>query len=416
LTFSGCLSYSPASLAFFAVFLRSPRSYLAKEVVRIFSEKMGYFEPSIFVRLLEAMAECPLPLCNLSVGTPDFPPARHIADAFLQSGADMDNFKYALADTAELQEAAIEWYERRFSVRLARENVCGLIGSQDGLAHLPLALLNPGDGIFVPNPGYPMFLSGARLSSARVIDTPLMEESDFLVNYENLPPSVAYSVKMLIISYPANPLGRLAPMEFFEKTVWFAKKYGITVIHDNAYVELTFDGASGHSFLETKGACEVGVELNSLSKSYNLTGARVSFMLGNAQACAGLIRLKSNIDYGIFRPIQAMAIAAITGPQDCLTALRAEYQERRDTLIATLAAGGWQVTPPQGTMFVWAKLPDKFRDSLGFVLDLLHNTGVALVPGVSFGALGEGYVRIGLVRPAAELAQAAQKITAFIHT
>jgi LL-diaminopimelate aminotransferase len=259
-----------------------------------------------------------------------------------------------------------------------------------------------------------MFYTGAQLSSSDILFTPLHEESGYLVDYESIPPAVAQKTKLLIISYPANPLGRFAPMEFFEKTVWFAKKYDIHVIHDNAYVELTFDGKNGHSFLEAKGAADVGVEFNSLSKSYNLTGARISFMLGNPQMCAALARLKSNIDYGIFRPVQAIAVAAITGPQDCLTELRAEYQARRDALCSALSEGGWRVTPPQGTMFVWAKLPDKYQDSFEFTLELLNNTGVALVPGISFGSLGEGYVRIGLVKPAAELAEAARKMTAYM--
>ena len=205
-------------------------------------------------------------------------------------------------------------------------------------------------------------------------------------------------------------------MEFFEKTVWFAKKYDIHVIHDNAYVELTFDGVPGYSFLEAKGASDIGVEFNSLSKSYNLTGARVSFMLGNSGLCTTLARLKSNIDHGIFKPIQTMAIAAITGPQDFLDAQRAEYQARRDALCTALSEGGWHIKPPQGTMFVWAKLPDKYPDSFEFTLDLLNKTGVALIPGVSFGSLGEGYVRIGLVKPAAEMASAARKITEFIFS
>ena len=380
----------------------------------MFSSKMKHFEPSIFIKLMEAMAGCELPVCDLSVGTPDLPPAKHIIDAFLESAAEPENYKYALADTQELTDAAVEWYERRFSVRLERANVCGLIGSQDGLAHLPLMLLNPGDNVLTPNPGYPMFLSGARLSSAKILYTPLREDAGYLVNFESISPMDAHNAKLLIISYPANPLGRLAPMEFFEKTVWFAKKYGIHVIHDNAYVELTFDGAEGHSFLEADGAADVGVEFNSLSKAYNLTGARVSFMLGNADMCAALSRLKSNIDYGIFKPVQAMAAAAITGPQDCVAELRNEYQARRDALCSALAAGGWRVTPPQGTMFVWAKLPDKFRDSFRFALELLKSTGVALVPGVSFGSLGEGHVRIGLVKPAAEMAEAGRKIAEFV--
>jgi len=380
----------------------------------MYSRKMKQFESSIFVRIMEAIAECPLPVCDLSVGTPDMPPAKHIIEAFLESGADMDNYKYALADTERLREAAIEWYGRRFSVSLGRENICGLIGSQDGLAHLPLMLLDPGDSVLIPNPGYPMFYTGARLASANIMFTPLYEHSGYLVDYERISPTDAHSAKLLIISYPANPLGRLAPMDFFEKTVWFAKKYDICVIHDNAYVELVYDGEQGHSFLEAKGASDIGVEFNSLSKSYNLTGARISFMLGNPDICAALTRLKSNIDYGIFKPVQAMADAAITGPQDSLTRLRAEYQLRRDALCMELANGGWHITPPQGTMFVWSKLPDKYHDSLKFTLELLKNTGVALVPGISFGTLGEGYVRIGLVKPAPQMAAAARKMIEFI--
>ena len=377
---------------------------------------MQYFEPSIFIKIREAMAACPLEVYDLSVGTPDLPPPRHVIDAFQKSAADMENHKYALADTKALTDAAIEWYARRFSVTLSRENICGLIGSQDGLAHLPLMLLDPQDSVLVPNPGYPMFLSGARLAGASVVDVPLHEESGYLVDYDAISPSVAHNAKLLIISYPANPLGRLAPMEFFEETVWFAKKHDLYVIHDNAYVELVFDGAKAHSFLEAKGAADVGVEFNSLSKSYNLTGARVSFMLGNPGLCAALSRLKSNIDYGIFKPVQAMAVSAITGPQDCLVALRDEYQQRRDALIAALNEGGWSVVPPEGTMFVWAKLPPQFPDSFDFAMRLLMHTGVAVVPGISFGSLGEGYVRIGLVRPPAEMAAAARKITNFLRT
>jgi len=381
----------------------------------MYSQKMKYFEPSIFIRIMDAMSVCEQLICDLSVWTPDLQPEKHIIETFVESGADPENYKYALADTTRLKDAAVDWYERRFSVKLGREHVCGLIGSQDGLAHLPLMLLDPGDNVLIPNPGYPMFYTGARLASADVLFTPLKEESGYLVDYGRILPTVAHNIKMLIISYPSNPLGRLASIEFFEKTVWFAKKYDIHVIHDNAYCELTFDGAVGNSFLEARGAIDVGVEFNSLSKSYNLTGARISFMLGNPDICSALTRLKSNIDYGIFKPVQAMAVAALSGPQDSLTALRAEYQARRDALCGALSEGGWSITPPQGTMFVWAKLPDGYNDSLQFSLDLLKNTGVATVPGVSFGALGEGHVRIGLVKPPAELAAAARMITGFIN-
>ena len=381
----------------------------------MYSEKMKFFEPSIFIRVREAISACQLPVCDLSVGTPDLPPAKHIIDALVESCADPENYKYALADTKALKDAVVLWYKRRFSVDLNHENICGLIGSQDGLAHLPLMLLNPGDNMMIPNPGYPSFYTGPRLASANILFTPLHEENGYLVDYEKISPTVAHSVKLLIISYPANPLGRLAPIEFFEKTVWFAKKYGVHVIHDNAYGELTFDGAIGASFLEVKGAADVGVEFNSLSKSYNLTGVRISFMLGNPDICAALTRLKSNIDYGIFKPVQAMAVAAITGPQDCLTDLRAEYQLRRDALCGALSDGGWNVTRPHGSMFAWAKLPDRYPDSYEFVFNLIKATGVALVPGVSFGSMGEGHVRIGLVKPADEIESAAHKIAAFMR-
>jgi len=382
----------------------------------IYSDKMRYFEPSVFIKMREAIADCPFPICDLSVGTPDLPPPGHVVDAFIRSASSMESYQYALADTPALVDAAVQWYARRFSVTLKPENICGLIGSQDGLAHLPLMLLNPGDGVLVPNPGYPMFLSGARLAGAAVIDVPLEEESGYLVDYERIPPSAAHAAKLLILSYPANPLGRLAGVDFFERSVFFAKKYGLYVLHDNAYAELVFDGARARSFLEAKGADEVGVEFNSLSKSYNLTGARISFMLGHSGLCAALSRLKSNIDYGIFKPVQAMAVAAVTGPQDSLEALRAAYQERRDALIAALAEGGWNVIPPQGTMFVWAKLPTHFPNSLAFALELLSHTGVAVVPGSSFGSRGEGYIRVGLVRPADELAAAARRVISFMKT
>jgi len=178
----------------------------------MYSEKMKFFRPSIFILIREAIASCRLPVCDLSVGTPDMPPAKHIVDAFLNSGSDMENYKYALADTAELKDAALYWYRNRFSVNLVQENVCGLIGSQDGLAHLPLMLLNPGDNVFIPDPGYPMFYTGARLSSANIMFTPLYEQSGFLVDYDDISPTAAHSVKLMIISYPANPLGKLAPM------------------------------------------------------------------------------------------------------------------------------------------------------------------------------------------------------------
>jgi LL-diaminopimelate aminotransferase len=251
-----------------------------------------------------------------------------------------------------------------------------------------------------------MFLSGPVLASARLIFTPLLEERGFEPDLDAIDPEELKSAKLLVISYPANPIGRLAREGFFETVVAFAKKHNLIVIHDNAYSELTFDGRTGGSFLQAPGAIDVGVELNSLSKSYNLTGCRVSFAIGRPDIIDGLRRLKSNLDYGLFRPVQKMAIAALNGPQDCLTDLRRQYQSRRDTLVSELGRVGWEIQKSEGTMFVWAKLPDTAPSSWNFTMELLKTTGVVVVPGITFGDLGDRYVRFALTQPEEILTQA----------
>lgn len=378
-----------------------------------FADKMSAFAPSVFVRLekeLDALRAEGREIIDLSVGTPDFPPAGHIMDVLRDCASDPDMYKYAIRDFPELTDAAARWYKRRYGVSLERENICGLTGSQDALAHLPLALLNPGDTALLPDPGYPMFRTGVLLANAEIYTTPLYEEGGFLPDLEAIPRDVAQRAKLLFISYPANPIGRLAPDGFFERAARFAKKHGIIVLHDNAYSELTFDGRLGGSFLSAPGAMEVGVELNSLSKSYNLTGARISFAVGRADVVAALARMKSNIDYGIFRPVQRMAVAALDGPQDSLDALRAAYQSRRDALCGALAQEGWHIEKPEGTMFCWAKLPEYAPDSGEFALNLLRATGVVVVPGISFGDLGNRYVRIALTQTEERIRAACEKI------
>lgn len=384
-----------------------------------FADKMSAFAPSIFVRLEMARGRARnagLDIIDLSVGTPDFPPEPHIIRALKDCLDDMSMYQYAIRDYDELLDSAVEWYARRYGVTLSRKNVCGLIGSQDGLSHLPLVVLNPGDVALLPDPGYPMFHTGVELACAETVSTPLTEENGFLPDLDAIDPGIARRAKLLIISYPANPIGRLAPEGFFERVVEFAKKYDVLVLHDNAYSELTYDGALGGSFLSAPGAIDVGVELNSLSKSYNLTGARISFALGRADVIDALARMKSSIDYGIFRPVQRMAIAALRGPQECLDRLRAGYQERRDTLCAALTNAGWHIEPPQGTMFCWARLPEYAPDSEEFAMGLLEATGVTVVPGISFGPLGNRYVRIGLTQPTERIEVAAERVGSYLKT
>ena len=382
-----------------------------------FARKLDAFAPSIFVRLAQARElarEAGREIIDLSVGTPDFPPAPHIRRVLAECAEDARMYRYAIQDEPSLIDAAAEWYRRRYGVALERGQICGLIGSQDGLAHLPLALMNPGDTALLPDPGYPMFHTGVLLASGESYLTPLDEAGGYLPDFDAVPADVARRAKLLVISYPANPIGRLAPEGFFERAVHFAKRHNILVLHDNAYSELTYDGRLGGSFLATPGALEVGVELNSLSKSYNLTGARVSFALGRSDVVCALAQLKSNIDYGIFRPVQRMAIAALTGPQEHLDALRAAYQSRRDALCGALREQGWPVAPPEGTMFCWARLPDAAPDSEEFALGLLRGTGVTVVPGISFGRRGNRYIRFALTQPEERLREAARRIGEYL--
>ena len=378
-----------------------------------FARKLDAFAPSVFVRLEQARAEAQeagREIIDLSVGTPDLPPALHIRRAFAECTEEMRMYQYAIQDEPGLIDVALEWYRQRYQVILERDQVCGLTGSQDGLAHLPLAVMDPGDTALLPDPGYPMFHTGVRLACGEIYFTPLDEAGGFLPDFDAIPPEVAHRAKLLFISYPANPIGRLAPEGFFERAVDFAKRHDVLVLHDNAYSELTYDGRLGGSFLAAPGALEVGVELNSLSKSYNLTGARISFALGRSDVIQALARLKSNIDYGIFRPVQRMAIAALTGPQGHLDELRATYQGRRNALCDALKEQGWPVIPPEGTMFCWVRLPEKAPDSENFSLGLLRATGVTVVPGISFGQLGSRYLRFALTQPEERLREAAKRI------
>ena len=313
------------------------------------------------------------------------------------------NYTYALNDLPELTEAVQGWYERRYGVVLAPEEIASVNGSQEGIAHIAWTICDPGDIVLVPNPGYPIFSVGPELCGAKLACYDLLEENHYLPDLSAIPEELARKAKAMVVSYPLNPVCKTAPRSFYEELVRFAKRYNIIIIHDNAYSEIVYDGREGGSFLSVPGAKEVGIEFNSLSKSYCLTGARISFVMGNRQIVQKFKTLRSQIDYGIFRPVQLAGIAALNGPQDGVEWRRAEYQRRRDALCGGFRSVGWDVPDSEGSMFAWAPLPKGFTDSFRFCTELLEQTGLLCTPGVAFGSLGEGHVRFALVLPVEEI-------------
>lgn len=350
---------------------------------------------------------------NLSAGTPDLPPDKHVMEALAGACLDPECYKYAIKDSEALLDAAAEWYRRRFGVALEREQITSLYGSQEGIAHITFPLCDPGETVLVPDPCYPIFYYGPWLRGADIKYMPLLPEKGYLIDLDAIDPALADKARVMIVSYPNNPTTARANPDFYRRLVRFAERHDIVVLHDNAYSELVLEGEPGRSFLETPGATEVGIEFNSLSKSYNLTGMRISFALGNREIIEQFKKLRSQIDYGPFPAIQKAAIAALSGPQDILERNRAEYRGRRDALAGGLRRAGWPVPDSDSTMFTWYPIPDVYgKDDEAFVMDMLERTGVIAVPGSSFGRAGEGFVRFALVQPVPVLEQAAERIGA----
>lgn len=379
-----------------------------------FAKRMDQFGEGVFSRLAEMRKERTAAgkrVIDLSIGAPNIPPAKRIMEAMAKAVMDPGNYVYAISDTRAMLKAVADWYKRRYSVELDENTeICSLIGSQDGLAHIALSILDPGDVMMVPDPCYPIFADGPKLAGAELYYMPQKKEHDYVIQLRDIPEEVARRAKLMLVSYPNNPTAAMAPLDFYKELIEFAKKYNIIVIHDNAYSELVFDGAAWGSFLELPGAKEVGVEFNSLSKTYGLAGARIGYCLGNANVVGMLKTLKSNIDYGMFLPIQAAAIEAISGDQSIVAETRAAYERRRDVLCDGLIAAGWTMDKPKGTMFVWAPIPAKYATSEEFVKALMDKTGVLVTPGSAFGPSGEGYVRMALVQSEEDMQQAVDEV------
>lgn len=367
-----------------------------------FSDRVNRFGANIFHQLDEKKKERleqGKPVYNLSVGTPDFLTSKHVMEAVSKAALDPDNYKYSMGDTDELVQAVQHWYQRRYDVDLETGEIMTVAGTQEGMAHIAMAVCNPGDVVLVPNPCYPIFEIGPYLCGARVEYYDLLPEDDYLPDLESIPEETLQQAKMLVFSYPSNPSTATAPEQLYEKMIEIGRKYDILMVHDNAYSEIIYDGREGISFLKFPGAKEVGVEFNSLSKTYNLTGIRVSFLLGNAKVVHKFKTLRSQFDYGTSLLVQKAAVAALNGPQEDVVTQCKQYQERRDALCQGLRSIGWEVPDAKGSMFVWAKIPARFKNSMDFCMELIDKTGVICTPGSSFGTLGEGYVRFALVLP-----------------
>lgn len=378
------------------------------------SQRLDRFGAEVFASLnnkLLALKAQGKTIYNMSVGTPDFKPYDHVVEALTHAAQDPEMWKYALRDLPELKHAVCDYYERRFGVSgITPSMVQSCNGTQEGVGHLGLALLDPGDTILVPDPCYPVFEAGAKIADAKLEYYPLVAEHNYLPYVAGIDPEVADRAKYMIVSLPANPVGSVGTPEVYEEIIAFAREHDLLIVHDNAYSDIVFDGEPGGSFLQYPGALEVGVEFFSLSKSFNVTGARIGFLVGREDVVSAFAKLRSQIDFGMFFPIQKAAIACLNGPRDEVEAQRLKYQERRDALCDGLEDLGWERPNAHGSMFVWAKLPGGRTDSMAFCEELMEKAGVVVTPGASFGPSGEGHVRMALVLPPDQIALAVEVI------
>ncbi|MDU9376542.1 LL-diaminopimelate aminotransferase [Methanocorpusculaceae archaeon Sp1] len=347
-------------------------------------------------------------LIDLGVGDPDLPTPKHIVDSLCEAARDSATHHYPdYLGMLDYRKAVAQWYKNRFGVTLDPvKEVLALIGSKEGIAHIPEAFVNPGEYVLASDPGYPVYKTSTLFAEGKCHLMPLLEGNNFLPDYDAIPNDVLKTAKLMFIGYPNNPTGAVAPMKFFDETVEFAKNHDIIVVHDNAYSEISYDGYVAPSFLEASGAMDVGIETHSLSKTYNMTGWRIGMAVGNANLIGAFGRVKTNIDSGAFDAIQRAAITALTGPQDCVAQACAIYQERRDALVAGLQSLGFKVHVPKATFYVWMKVPN----AVEFTSKMINEAGIVVTPGTGFGPNGEGYVRFAITRPVGRINEAIERM------
>lgn len=378
------------------------------------ADRVKHLPPYLFAtidKMKQAALAKGIDLIDLSIGDPDIPTPAHIVGAMQRSVENPGHHRYpSYEGMLSYRQAVADWYKERFNVSLdPKTEVLSLIGSKEGIGHIPLAFVNPGDVVLVPSPGYPVYPVGTLFAGGESYFMPLREDNAFLPDFDSIPEEILKRAVLMFLNYPNNPTAAVAPESFFKETVALAEKYNIIICHDAAYSEMYFDGEKPMSFLEVEGAKDVGIEFHSLSKTYNMTGWRLGFAVGNRDVIAGLGKIKTNLDSGVFQAIQEAGIAALKTDETVLAAIRATYQERRDAICDGLAGIGMNLNRPKATFYTWAKVPSGF-DSTSYVGYLLDKTGVLGTPGVGFGAPGEGYIRFALTQSADRIKEAVARI------
>ena len=378
------------------------------------AERLKSLPPYLFARIDQMKAEAlskGVDVIDISIGDPDLPTPEHIVKAMQQAVAKPEHHKYpSYAGMISYRQAVSDWYRRRFGVSLDPEReIISLIGSKEGIGHIPLAFINPGDLVLCPSPAYPVYSIGTLFAGGEPYYMPLLEENGFFPDFDSIPEDVLNRAKMMFLNYPNNPTSACATHEAFGKAIEVAQRYGIIICHDNAYSEIYYDGKKPISFLEVEGAREVGIEFHSLSKTYNMTGWRIGFAAGNPEVIGGLGKIKTNIDSGVFQAIQEASIVALNSDEKVLDEIRAVYQERRDILYSGLSEMGLSAVKPEATFYLWTKVPEG-SSSEDFTIRLLDRAGILCTPGNGFGDPGEGYVRFALTVSADRTREAIQRM------
>ena len=378
------------------------------------AKRLQALPPYLFAeldRLKQKAAKRGMDIINLGIGDPDLPTPSHIVEKLAAAAVDARNHQYpSYEGMLSFRQAVADWYDRRFGVKLnAEAEVLSLIGSKEGIGHIPLAFIDPGDFVLVPDPGYPVYQAGTVLAGGIPHFMPIMRANGYLPDFQQIPREVLGKAKMIFINYPNNPTASVASLDFFRQAVELASRHGLILCHDAAYSEICFDGYRPPSILQVEGAKEVAVEFHSLSKTYNMTGWRIGFAVGNAQILSGLGRVKTNLDSGVFQAVQYAGIAALNGPQDSLEKARLTFQGRRDALVRGLRGMGWEIDPPQASFYAWIPVPKGFT-STEFTATLLEQTGIVVTPGNGFGQHGEGFFRVALTVPEPRIEEAVERI------
>jgi LL-diaminopimelate aminotransferase len=380
------------------------------------AQRLSKLPPYLFAeidRMKQEAIRRGMDIINLGVGDPDLPTPPHIVKRMQEASADPRHHQYpSYEGMLSFRQAVADWYGKRFGVALDPETeVLSLIGSKEGIGHIPLAFVDPGDIVLVPDPGYPVYQAGTVLADGIPYFMPLTRERAFLPDLEAIPSEVLKKARILFLNYPNNPTAAVAPRAFFAEAVAFARKHQLILCHDAAYSEMAYDGYLPESILAVEGAKDVAIEYHSLSKTYNMTGWRIGFAVGCRKVLSGLGRIKTNLDSGVFQAVQEAAITALSGPQECVEAMRAVYRERRDALVDGLSALGFTVDKPKATFYVWIGVP-KGQTSASFASALLSDVGIVMTPGTGFGQHGEGYIRAALTVDVSRIKEAVERIAA----